>query len=227
MKKSILIIIVLIIIGAVIWRYNSSTTTVTPPITSTSTSQQNTPSVPSSQTVKVSEKLSEYKNDELGFSVKYPNTWVKTDSPSNVTFDALASDNGVEKNTVSKIEAKIDVVSGTCAFPPVTKIKERDILKVRDLSFNMISISNTVQSRSYFDRMYSLQKGSVCYYFTLSTIISTPASKGYTGAEAQKIGARNVSLIDTADSQFKDMIKSFVFVIGPAGQDEAKVSPKK
>ena len=51
----------------------------------------------------------------------------------------------------------------------------------------MISMSNTVQGRNYFNRMYTLQKDSVCYYFTFSSITSSPTSKGYTGAAAQNL----------------------------------------
>lgn len=221
MKKSLIVIIVLIIIGAVIWKISSSKTPVNP-----NQNEKETVSVPTSQTVKVSDKLSEYKNDELGFSVKYPTTWEKAESSSNVTFSVPFSDEK-EKNTIGKLESKIDIISGSCAFPPVTTIKERSSLKVKDATFNMISMSNTVQGRNYFNRMYSLQKDSICYFFTFSSITLSPTSKGYTGTEAQKVGARNLALVDTADSQFKDMIKSFAFVISPAGQDETKVAPKK
>lgn len=223
MKKTLIVIIVLVIIGSIIWKFNSSSTTFS---IDTNSSLGETVSVPSSQTVKVSDKLSEYKNDELGFSVKYPTTWEKLESASNVTFNVPLL-NETEKNTINKIESKIDVSSGTCAFPLVTTIKERNTIKVRDLSFNMISMSNNLKGKTYFNRMYSLQKDSVCYYFSLSSITSSPSSKGYTGAEAQKIGTRNASIIDTADSQFKDMVKTFSFVVGPVGQDESKVSPKK
>lgn len=221
--KKILFVVIIVIVAGVAWRMNS-----TPSSDNSSVipKETETVSVPSSQTVKVSEKLSEYKNDELGFSVKYPTTWEKLESSSNVTFVIpLGSDK--EKNTVSKIETKIDVSSGSCAFPLVTTVKERNTLKVGDLSFNMISLSNTIQGRSFFNRMYSLQKDSICYYFTLGAITSSPSSKGYTGADAQKVGARNTAIIDSIDNQFKDMVKSFAFVVGPAGQDESKVSPKK
>lgn len=221
MKKIIILVIAVVIIGAVAWKFagNSAPAIQTPYGESTTT-------VATSQTVKVSEKLSEYKNDELGFAVKYPTTWEKAESPSNVTF-TVPTMNEKEKNTVNNLESKIDIISAKCAFPPVTTIKERDTLTVGGLSFNMISIANTVQGRNYFNRMYSLQKDSVCYFFTFSSITLSPSSKGFTGADIQKVGARNKVLVDTADAQFKDMVKSFNFVLGPAGQDETKVSPKK
>lgn len=222
MKKIITIIIILLVVGGIAWKVKNSP--------ATDATKEDNVNVPTSETIKVSEKLSEYKNDELGFSVKYPTNWVKFDSASNVTFDALVNEKSGPtdvKNTIGKLEATVDVVSGKCAFPPVTTVKERDTVKVGDNTFNMISISNTVQNRSYFNRMYSLQKDSVCYFFSFASITSNPASKGYTGTVAQQVGAQNKTLVDTADSQFKDMVKSFAFVVGPAGQDETKVSPKK
>lgn len=218
MKKILAIIIVLLIIGAIIWKFNSGSSTYT------TSYEESTSTVSTSQTVKLSDKLSEYKNDELGFSVKYPTIWEKLESASNVTF-TIPTEETTEKNTIGKLEAKVDVVSASCAFPPVTTIKERDTLKVGYQTFNMISMSNTVQGRNYFNRMYTLQKDSVCYFFTFSSITSSPSSKGYTGADAQKVGARNLSLVDKADSQFKDLIKSFAFVVTPVGKDETTVSP--
>lgn len=224
MKKLIAIVIVIIIIIVVVTQLTGSSNPATP--TDTTSGENTTLPVPTSQTTKISDKLSEYKNDELGFQVKYPTTWEKADAPANVTFYA-PTEEAKDKNTLGKLESKIDVSSGNCAFPPVTTIKERDTLKVGSLSFNMISMSNTVQGRTYFNRMYSLQKGSICYYFTFSAITLSPTSKGFTGAEAQKIGSTNTVMVDAADSQFKDMVKSFAFVVGPEGKDETQVSPKK
>ncbi len=221
MKKIIALIVIIIIIGAVVWKFSSSA----PSSNGGDKNATTTSSVPASQTVVVSTKLSEYKNEELGFSVKYPTNWDKTESPTGIAFGVPIDTK--EKNTIGNLEVKIDVISGKCAFPPVTTVKERDTLKVDDLTFSMISIANTVQSRSFFNRMYSLQKDSICYFFTFSSLTSSPASKGLTGGDVQKASANNTKLVDAADSQFKDMVKSFKFVVGPAGQDETKVSPKK
>jgi len=226
MKKTLIIVIVLAIIGLVVWKITGSSKPVAPANTDKGQTTVDTVSIPASQTVKVSDKLSEYKNEELGFSVKYPTTWEKIESPSNVVFIANYLDDK-EKNTIGKLESKIDIVSGTCGFPPTTSIKERSSLKVKDLTFSMISMLNTVQGRNYFNRMYTLQKDSICYYFTFSSISLSPSSKGYTGANGQKVSARNVTLVDSADSQFKDMIKTFSFVVAPVGIDETKISPKK
>lgn len=220
-NKILVLIIVIALVIAVAWKFNSSKDTAgttTGDIVATTT-------VPTSQTIVVSDKSSEYKNEELGFSVKYPTTWSKLEASNNVTF-SLPIDANI-KNTIGNLEVKINVISGKCAFPPVTTVKERSTLSVGDLSFNMISIANTVQSRNFFDRMYSLQKDSICYFFSFSSTSSSPASKGLTGSDAQKASANNTKLIDAADSQFKDMVKSFKFVVGAAGQDETIAVPKK
>ncbi len=221
MKKLIALIVVIIIIGAVVWRFNSSST----PSTLGGDTASTTVSVPTSQTVVVSTKLSEYRNDELGFSIKYPTAWQKADAPTNVNF--IIPVDSKTKNTIGSLEAKLEVVSAKCAFPPVTSAKERDTLVLDSMTFNMISIANTVQNRHFFNRLYSLQKDSVCYFFTFSSTYTTPSSKGLTGADAQIASANNIKLVDAADSQFKDMVKSFKIVTGPAGQDETTAAPKK
>lgn len=220
-NKILVLIIIIAIAIAIIWRFNSSKDT-TPATTGDVVA---TTTIPTSQTVVVSDKNSEYKNEELGFSVKYPTTWSKLESSNNVTF-SLPIDSAL-KNTIGNLEVKVDVISGKCAFPPVTTVKERSTLAVGGLNFNMISIANTIQNRNFFNRMYSLQKDSICYFFTFSSISSSPASKGLTGSDVQKASANNTKLIDMADSQFKDMVKSFKFVVGAAGQDETTASPKK
>ncbi len=133
----------------------------------------------------------------------------------------------MDTNTIGKLEAGILVSSGKCAFPPVTTIKERSTLKNGDLTFNMISMSNSVQGRNYFDRMYSLQKDSICYTFSFSSIALNPANKGYKGSEATQMSNNNKALVDSADAAFINMVKSFQFVVGPVGQDETKVNPAK
>ncbi|MEK7184764.1 MAG: hypothetical protein AAB683_01345 [Patescibacteria group bacterium] len=224
MKKILILVILLVVISAIFWKYNSSNTPVVD--TNAGKVEEVTVSVPSKETVKVSDKISEYKNNELGFSVKYPTLWNVEESVNGVSF-FVPTEKEIEKNTVRNLKTDISVISGKCAFPPVTTVKERDTLKVGDLSYNMISIANTVQGTNYFNRMYSLQSGSICYLFTFTSIISSPTGKGYSAADVQKIGSTNKTLVDTADTQFKDMINSFKFIKGPDGQDETKASPKK
>ncbi len=222
MKKIIALVLIIIIIGAVIWKISSSQA---PSVDGGDSATNTTVSVPTSQTVMVSTKISEYRNDELGFSVKYPTAWQKTDAPTNVNFN-IPIDPKI-KNTIGSLEAKVDVISAKCTFPPVTSVKERDTLLVGGMTFNMISIANTVQNRHFFNRMYSLQKDSICYFFTFSENSTSPSSKGLTGSDSQTASANNTKLVDAADSQFKDMVKSFKIVVGPAGQDETSASPKK
>ncbi len=223
MKKISILVVLLVIILAIVWRYNSSSDTAT---NTTNNQEEVTVSVPSKETVKVSDKISEYKNNELGFAVKYPTAWSVEESVSGVSF-FVPTDKEVEKNTVRNLKTDINVLSGKCSFPAVTTVKERDTVKVGDLSFNMISIANTVQGTNYFNRIYTLQNNSICYVFTLTSVTSSPTGKGYSATDIQKIGSVNKTLVDTADTQFKDMIKSFKFVTGPEGQDETKIAPKK
>lgn len=220
MKKILIAVIIIVIAGLVIWRFNSPAGGNLGGKNATSTA-----SVPTSQTTVVSTKLSEYKNEELGFSVKYPTSWEKGESAANITFTIPKGD-GKEKNTIGSLESKIDVITGKCSFPPVTTVSERDTVMVGDLPFNMISIANTIQGRNYFSRLFYMQKASICYYFTFSSITLSPSAQGVAPADIGKVGAANKTIVDAADAQFKDMVKSFKFVEGPAGQDETKVTPK-
>ena len=130
-------------------------------------------------------------------------------------------------STVAKLEADISVIPGKCAFPPVTTIQDRGTLAVGDQKLNMISMSNSVQGRAYFNRMYSLQKGEVCYFFSFSSIALSPASKNLTGSNATQAQNNNKALVASADSAFTDMVKSFIFITGPQGQDETSAAPKR
>jgi hypothetical protein len=72
MKKSIIIVVVIVIIGLIIWGVTRDNGTTKGVSTETPAGSETTVSAPVSETTKVSDKLSEYKNEELGFSVKYP-----------------------------------------------------------------------------------------------------------------------------------------------------------
>ena len=186
----------------------------------------NTVSAPATETTKVTSKISEYKNEELGFSVKYPTTWEAGTSDYGISF-ANPYGKG-DTNTVKRLEAKVSFASGKCAFPPVTTIKDRGTLKSGDLSFNMISMSNTVQGINYFDRMYSLQKDTnTCYIFSFSSIYVNPANKGFKGSEATQMLNNSKTVIDEADKAFTEMVKSFAYIIGAVGKDETDVVPIK
>jgi uncharacterized protein (UPF0333 family) len=235
MKKPIVIVIVLVILGIAVWYFGSNkstnstanpeTTSVTAPAPVTTEQGNTTAAIPVSTTTKVSDKLSEFKNEELGLSVKYPSAWEKTMNNAGVAFTIPNSKS--DTNTVGSLGAKIVVTGGKCAFPPVTTVKDRSTLKSGTLSFNMISMSNSVQGTNYFDRIYSLQKGSICYTFSFSSTTFSPASKGYKGSEATQMTNNNKALVESADQAFTTMVKSFTYVVSPAGQDETTVVPTK
>lgn len=224
MKKPIILLIVLVVIGLIIWKFNSNTV-VSPQGGDQTTLPESTTTVAVSEQTKVSDKISEYKNGELGFSVKYPVLWKFAELPASVTFNAPIDTSS--KNSVNNLESKVEVIAGKCSFPPVTTIKERATVKFGVLSFNMISMSNSVQGKNYFNRMYTLQKDSICYVFTYSSITLNPTSKGFSGGEIQQVNVNNKAIVEATDLQFKDMVKSFTFLTSPKGEDEVKVSPKK
>ncbi|MDE1967007.1 MAG: hypothetical protein KGI45_02970, partial [Patescibacteria group bacterium] len=179
-----------------------------------------TPVVVVSDTGQVSSKLSKYENAELGFSVDYPTAWEADQSPTGVTF--IMPIDQTQVSTVAKLQADVTVAGGKCAFPPVTTINDRGTMTSGSNTFSMISMSNSVQGRQYFNRMYTLQHGDVCYVFTLSTIALSPESKGLTGSNVTQAQNNNKAIIDTSDSDFTTMVKSFTFIQGPAGIDETK-----
>ncbi len=223
MKKLLgLIVIVLIIVG-IIWYSKAPSSTPSTDAGTSVTSSSTTPSAPVSETTKVSSQTTEYQNAELGFSIKYPSTWEKIESDLGVSF--IMPIDKKQVLTVAKLQADVFVMSSKCAFPPVTTIKDRGTLKVGIDTLNTISMSNTVQGRSYFNRMYSLQKGPLCYAFTFSSITLDPTTK-YKGSDLTQAQNNNKATTNSADSAFTDMVKSFAFVVGPAGVDETK-APKK
>jgi hypothetical protein len=219
MKKSIIIVVVLVIIAAVAWAFTRggmSGSSTTDEATATTTTAANPTTV-----AKVSSTLSSYRNDELGFMVDYPSTWTYEGSASGVTFTVPTKVPVVATNTISKLAVDVNFFPGACTFPQVTTIKEKSSIKVKDTTFNMIAISNAVQGRQYFNRMYSTPKGSVCYMFNFSSITSDPSTKTYSAADITKINATNKATIDAADTAFQTVVKSFQFVSTPDGDNEA------
>lgn len=226
MKKStlsVIVIVIIIIIGIIVYgrsaSQNPAANNGNGDITGASV-----PVVPTSETKQVSGKLSSYHNDELGFQLSYPTAWNKDETASGVSF--IMPIDQTQVSTIAKLQADVVVVPGKCAFPPVTTVKDRGTLTVGSNTLNTISISNNVQGRSYFNRMYSLQQGDVCYTFVLSTIAQSPSSKNLTGSNLTQAQNNNKAIVNTADTDFTNMVKSFSFVQGPAGVDETK-APKK
>ena len=208
------IVIILLVIGGIVWFGGSSDS-------SKKDSKNEAGAPPVSETIKVSNTLSAYQNAELGFAVKYPSLWQIEDANSGVTF--VIPIDKTQVSSIGSLQVNIQTVSGTCAFPPVTTVKDRATIKVGDLSFNTISMTNTVQGRVYFIRMYSLQKAEVCYMFSMAAITLSPVSKKLTGSNLTQAENNNKAIIDSADAAFTNMVKSFSFVTGPQGIDETKV----
>ncbi len=228
MKKTtiaVIIIIVLVVVGIIVFGRGSTPSGTTPKTTDTGNGQTTTPPVASSEVTKVSSKVSSYQNDELGFSVKYPSAWEKNDNGTGVSFIMPVDQSQV--STINKLQADVSVATGKCAFPPVTTVKDRGTLTVGGSTLNMIAMTNTVTGTEYFNRMYSLQKDDVCYFFSFASIAKSPASKNLTGSNVTQAQNNNKAITATADAAFTDMVKSFAFVSGPAGKDETSVVPTK
>jgi len=222
MKKSsiVTIIVILVIIAGIVWFGRNSGNG------GQSENPGGSPTpVAAVENTKVSSKTSKYENDELGFSVNYPTAWEADNTNSGVTFIIPIDQSQV--STVAKLQADITILSAKCAFPPVTTVKERQTVAVGAMNFSMISMANTVQGRDYFNRMYSLQSGNICYLFTFSAITLSPESKGLTGSNVTQAQNNNKAIVSTADGAFSDMVKSFAFVQAPQGKDETQVNPAK
>ena len=223
---ALLVVVAIVIIASISMSKGSNPgTTGTPATTGTDTTVATTTPVAVSETKKLSGSLSQYQNDELGFALKYPNDWEREEGNAGVIF--LIPVDQSQTSTVSTLTASVQVFSGTCAFPPVTTIKDRSTVKVGTNSLNMISMSNTVQGRVYFNRMYCLQKDKTYYMFSFASVAANPTTKGLTGSNVTVAQNNNKAIVNTADAAFTDMVKSFSFVASAQGQDETQASPKK
>lgn len=219
MKKSIIIVIVLIVLGGVVWYVRGGAGAPSDAASDTSTNP--------TSIQKEAGGLSEYKNEELGFAIKYPTSWTVEASASGIMMTVPTKGDGVAENTLNKLQVSADVLPGACSFPQVTTVSERSSIKVGNSVFNMISMSNSVQGRTYFNRMYSTSQGSVCYMFNFASITSNPANKGYGADQLAAVTTANKSLTDTADKAFQNVVKSFTFVSTPDGDNEALHSTGK
>ena len=182
----------------------------------------NSPSVSPVQNNKLSSSLSQYKNEELGFSVNYPSNWEIESAPAGVTF--IIPDQ-FPQTAIGTLDASIQALSGNCAFPSVVTIKNKGTLDIGSLAFNTISMQNSVDGRGYFDQLYSLQQGSVCYMFTFESVSLSPTTKGFSTSDVSKVNANSQSHIDDANTAFKAVVSSFAFVTPPAGQPETSYHP--
>ena len=224
-SKSIIITIVVIILVVVgiVW-YGRGPSTDNTNTTQNPLSEVNgnsTALLPVSETTVVSGSLKKYQNAELGFAVQYPSSWEKGDADTGVQF--IIPVDPTQVSTVNRLEADVNVTSGKCSFPPVTTVESRGTLAlVGGLTMNMITISNTVQGRSYYNRLYTLEKGSICYSFNFTYVALSPDTKGLTGSNLTQAQNNNKAIKATADAAFTAMVKTLTFVAPPAGEDETK-----
>ena len=223
--KKLIIGVIVIVLAVIVISYFRGSTGPGGSVTSTSTPSTETVVVPVSETTKVSSQFSEYLNSELGFSVKYPTSWEKAEADLGVTFILPIDKNQI--STIGKLQVDVYVFPGKCTFPPVTTIKDRSTLKVGAETMNTISMTNTIQGRNYFNRMYSLQKEKLCYFFTYSSITLDPASKKLTGSNIIQAQNNNKAIVASGDTAFNEMVKTFSIVVGPQGIDETKAPVKK
>jgi hypothetical protein len=189
---------------------------------SAETTANSSASVSPVENSKLSSSLSQFKNEELGFSVNYPTSWQTESAPAGVTF--IIPDQ-FPQTTIGTLDASIQVLSGNCAFPPVVTIKDKGTMNVGNLTLNTVSMKNSVDGRGYFDQLYSLQKGNVCYMFTFESVTINPTTKGFSTSDVPKINANSQAQIDNANAQFKSVVQSFTFVQPPVGQPETSYHP--
>ncbi len=223
MKKSIISLVALVVVIVLILVLGKGSTNPAP-TTENQANTQPAPAIPVTETTKVSSKTSQYQNSELGFSVNYPTSWEADSTDNGVTF-IIPIDQG-QVSTVAKLQGDITVSPGKCSFPPVPTVKDRGTLKVGENTLNTISMSNSVQGRAYFNRLYSLQQGGTCYLFVFTSIALSPESKKLTGSNLTQAQNNNKAITNTADSDFTNLVKTFSFVQGPAGVDETKAPAK-
>jgi len=225
-KNIVILVVVIVIVVAIIWfggHSSAPSSGVQNPLGQAA--GNSAAPLPVSETTKVSGQASLYENAELGFSVKYPTSWEKDQTDTGVQFIMPIDQSQV--STVAKLEADVTVSSGKCAFPPVTTVDDRGTIAVGNMTFNMIAMSNSVQGRSYTNRMYSYEHNGSCYLFAFSYIALSPDSKGLTGSDLTQAQNNNKAILKTSDDAFTVMVKSFALVAPPAGKDETQAPSSK
>jgi len=220
-----IVVIVIIIIAVVIGRQGSSTS-VTSSTTSSNSSASNqagdgSAPIPVTEVASSSNGITQYTNNELGFSVDYPALWKVEADPSGPSFTiplTVAGPNPSTQNTIATLAASIYTTSGACAFPTLGSSASTKVstTTVGSNSFGTLSVQNSTSALDYTDMMYTLQQGTgrgqYCYVFAFGAI-----SKKTTNTAIQD---NNNSIISEATQGFTAMVKSFAFVVGAAGQSE-------
>jgi len=216
----VIVVIVIIIIAVVIGKHGSSTSSNVSSSASNQAGNSSAP-IPVTEVASSSNGTTQYTNNELGFSVDYPASWSIEADPSGPSFTiplTVAGSNSAAVNTIATLAASIYTTSGACAFPTLgasasTKISTTT---VGSNSFGTLSVQNSTSALNYTDLMYTLQqgtgKGQYCYVFAFGAV-----SKKTTDTATQD---NNNSIISQASQEFTAMVKSFAFVVGPAGQSE-------
>jgi hypothetical protein len=202
MKKNTIItagvIIIIIIIALITWGHKRSSPTDT-------TLQNLASELPSTvaSTTKVSSTLTKYENDELGFTVTYPNAWSLVDEPAGPSFIVPARAAGeTSTGPFASIEAGISFTGGNCTL-------KGSSTKINGLSFVATSSTQTSHGKKNFKHVYALSQDSVCYVFSLDSAVDS------------SIASAHQPIISAADDSFIEMVKSFAPVVGPSGDSEA------
>jgi hypothetical protein len=220
----IIIIVIIVIIAIVAMRGGSSPAAqsgttgvyIAPPTGPNSTATTTTP-IPATEIATSSNGLSQYVNNELGFSVNYPTAWTIANNSNGPIFTIPTT--GKSQNSITILQAGIYYSPGVCAFPPVatSTIQKQSVVTVGSLSFNMLSVVNSAAGMNYNDRMYTLQQSNAsnksCLIFSFGAVAKTSSSSVVT--------ADNSSIVTAADTAFTALVKSFAFVTGAAGQSES------
>ena len=216
MKKSniiVIVVIIIVLIGIFAWSKHSSTPSGLTPAAETAALSGNTAptvSAPVTENSTVSNTLSKYENDELGFSVQYPTAWAVTENPVGPTFTIPLTSRAT---TINTLQASVYTASGKCAFPQIasSSIKENTTVNAGGFTFNTISAQASAKGLNYWNRMYTLQQGTaanpLCYVFSFSAI-------------SKSINSVNQPVITAAEDAFSAMVKTFAIVTGPAGDSE-------
>lgn len=218
----VIVVIVIIIIAVLIGRHGTSSSSTSAAVSSESSQAGTAPApIPVTEVASSSNGVTQYLNNELGFSVNYPSSWAIESDPSGPSFTipvTVAGADPAAANTVATLAASIYTTSGACTFPTVGSTASTKIstTTVGTNSFGTLSVQNSTSALNYTDMMYTLQQGTgrgqYCYVFAFGAI-----TKKTSNTATQD---NNNAIISEASQGFTAMVKSFAFVTTPAGQSE-------
>ena len=222
------ILVIVIIIAVFIGKHGGSSAGssgagdyIAPPTGPNANATTTTP-IPDIQVASSTNGVTQYTNNELGFSVGYPSSWKIESAPSGPSFTiplTIAGTAAASANTVATLAANVYITSGACSFPTLgsSASVKQSTTTVGSNKFGTLAVSDSANNLSYTDLMYTLQQGSgagkYCYVFAFGAIEKA------TKDSATK--ANNTAIISQASKDFTALVKSFAVVTGPAGQDES------